>query len=166
MFAFKITHLKKNMFGKIVDAPKKLVAGFQKLPTLQKVAVIAAVALLGYWLYKNYYLKRAGREGMASGAVGAVGASGAGDEIHCTLYYTEWCPHCKSVKPEWHKLREALHGKQQSGKRIVIDMVDCEKDKAAAEAAGVQGFPTIKIAGQDYSGERTFGAFKQHIMSL
>lgn len=143
---------------------KKAIANFNRLPTIQKIVVLAVIGLVAYWLYKRYMAKREGMNGSA-------GSDAGNGEIVCTLYYTDWCPHCKTVKPEWAKLRDAMHGKPISGGRIVlIKMVNCEEDKAAAEAAGVQGFPTIKIVVngtvRDYSGERTFSAFQQYISAL
>lgn len=141
----------------------KLIAKFNRLPTIQKIVVLAVIAYIGFWLYKRYVVRQ--REGMH----GAGSDSGNG-EVVCTLYYTDWCPHCKTVKPEWFKLRDAMHGKQVSGKTVQIKMVNCEEDKAAAEAAGVKGFPTIKISVngnvRDYSGERTFSGFQQYISAL
>lgn len=153
--------------SKLLDAPKKAFAQFQKLPMIQQIVIVVAVALIGYWLWKNYLAKLVkSREGFQR-AASHGGASGA---VVCTLYYTEWCPHCKTVKPDWAKLQQDLHGKSINGKHIVVEMVDCDKDKAKAEAAGVQGFPTIKftVNGQsmDYSGERNYAAFKSHIESL
>jgi thiol-disulfide isomerase/thioredoxin len=146
-----------------MDSIKKTLSCFHRLPTVQKAIVVAVIALIGFWLYKNV-LPKLRKEGMA----GAVG--GASKSVTATLYYTEWCPHCKSVKPEWTQLKQALDGQVISGKAITIAAVDCEADKAAATAAGVKGFPTIQITvdGQttDYTGDRTFAAFKAFILSL
>jgi len=141
---------------------QKLIAKFNRLPTIQKIVVLAVIAYIGFWLYKHFALRREGMNG--------AGSDRGNGEIVCTLYYTDWCPHCKTVKPEWFKLRDAMHGRQVSGRTVLINMVNCEEDKAAAEAAQVKGFPTIKISVngsvRDYSGERTFTAFQQYISAL
>jgi|EP00670_Eutreptiella_braarudii_P006306 glutaredoxin len=46
-----------------------------------------------------------------------------------TIYGTEWCPHCQAAKADLQPYNPSF--------------VDCEKNQAACEAAGVEGFPLI-----------------------
>ena len=66
-----------------------------------------------------------------------------------TMYGTEWCPHCQNQK--------ALFGSSFD----FIDYVDCDKNRAACVAAGVEGYPTWKINGENYAGEQSFVVLKR-----
>lgn len=162
----------KKMAEKILNIPKKAIAEFQKLPQLQQLIVAAVVIVGAWWLWKNYISKFIrNREGFDGPARVGGGAAPTGKRLVCTMYYTEWCPHCTAAKPEWAKLKQALDGKIVGGNEIVIAAVDCEKEKDKAEAAGVKGFPTFKF---DFDGkaftysspERTFDAFQKYINGI
>ena len=56
------------------------------------------------------------------------------------MYGTEWCGYCKNQKK--------LFGASFQ----LVDYVDCDKDKAACNAAGVSGYPTWVINGKSYPG--------------
>nr|CCA14124.1 disulfideisomerase putative [Albugo laibachii Nc14] len=60
-------------------------------------------------------------------------------------FYAPWCGHCKQLAPEWAKAAKALDGV------VNVAAVDCDQHKDLAAKYGVQGFPTIKIFGQDKS---------------
>ena len=55
------------------------------------------------------------------------------------LYYTNWCGYSKMFLPEWKKFKDAVSG----SKVLVLDEVDCEKDKA--KCTEVPGYPTVLL---------------------
>ena len=61
-------------------------------------------------------------------------------ENNAVMYGTEWCSHCKDQK--------AAFGDSFQH----VNYVDCDKDRGACDAAGVKGYPTWKINGQNYPG--------------
>ena len=63
-------------------------------------------------------------------------------EKDITMYGTEWCSHCKNQK--------AMFGKSFQ----YIDYVDCDKYSGECAKAGVKGYPTWVIDGQNYPGEQ------------
>ncbi|KAF1332073.1 Protein disulfide-isomerase domain, partial [Globisporangium splendens] len=78
-------------------------------------------------------------------------------------FYAPWCGHCKNLAPEWKKAAKALDGvvNVAAGKSWCFVWFDCDQHKDLAAQFGVQGFPTIKIFGEnkkkptDYQGQRT-----------
>ena len=59
-----------------------------------------------------------------------------------TMYGTEWCSHCQNQKK--------LFGRSFGN----INYIDCDRDKNACLAAGVEGYPTWVIDGKTYPGEQ------------
>lgn len=75
-----------------------------------------------------------------------------------TMYYADWCPHCKTIKPEFTEFsnRGSL---EVGGKKCQIKMVDAAKNPDAAKGKPVKGFPTFLLETTDgqvleYQGER------------
>ena len=60
------------------------------------------------------------------------------------MYGTEWCSHCKNQK--------ALFGNSFQ----YVDYIDCDQDKDACQQAGVKGYPTWVVDGENYPGEQSF----------
>lgn len=65
------------------------------------------------------------------------------------LFYVDWCPHCKTAKPEWEKVKEAYQGRQINGYTIIITEHNCTDESAQNEALlnkfKIEGYPTIKL---------------------
>jgi len=57
-----------------------------------------------------------------------------------SLYYADWCGHCKTFKPEWEALKTTLDDMGVSHKEYESDANPKE-----VEAKGIKGFPTILI---------------------
>jgi thiol-disulfide isomerase/thioredoxin len=90
------------------------------------------------------------REGFESG-------SNAADTF--TLYYAEWCPHCKTIKPafeEWSKNGFVT----AAGKNVKVRMVEQSEKPEEVASKGIKGFPTFMLETADgktveFQGERT-----------
>ena len=86
--------------------------------------------------------------------------SGSGkNEI--VLYYVSWCPHCKTLMPEWDKFE--THAKNNLS-WLKVSKIQCEDSNAAmCSQKGVEGFPTIIFYDQNgktniYDGDRKMEA--------
>lgn len=95
--------------------------------TVKNVAYIALGFLIIYGLYR--YLS-------------VEGFTGSGNTF--TMYYADWCPHCKSVKP-------AFESWMSSQTLVTAQMFEADKDADKIQAAGVKGFPTFQLKKADGS---------------
>ena len=96
--------------------------------------------------------------GSVQGFIGGFGDAGAPPVASFTMYYADWCPHCKTVKPEFEDFskRGVI---TVNGKNVAVAMVE-ESDKEKMAGKNVKGFPTFlyqTAAGEtvEYSGPRT-----------
>jgi thiol-disulfide isomerase/thioredoxin len=87
------------------------------------------------------------------------------DILNITLFYADWCGHCKKfMKETWGQLKE----KFGSSNDVQLNQIDCTNVKSAIETpAGksVEGFPTLilnykdkngKYVEEEYNGPRSF----------
>ncbi len=89
-----------------------------------------------------------------------------------TLFYANWCGHCKNMKPNWIKAANEVNGNGNK-KMVMVDLGD--KDNIAQEQLrkdyNIRGYPTIididggKQVGE-YSGERSVDALKSHALNM
>ena len=80
---------------------------------------------------------------------------GLDQDDRCTvdLYYTDWCGYStKFIENDWGKLQEMVENNDELKNNVEFKMIDCDKEKAKAKAAGVTSFPTIHINGEEHKG--------------
>ncbi len=76
-----------------------------------------------------------------------------------TLYYADWCPHCKSVKPMFENW--AKNGYVSvAGRNVKCRMVQPEKEPEKVMSKEIKGYPTFMLETADgksleYQGDRT-----------
>ena len=65
------------------------------------------------------------------------------------LFYVDWCPHCKTAKPEWDSLKTEYEGKTINGYTIGFVEHNCTNESAEVEQLmdkyKIEGYPTIKL---------------------
>lgn len=85
-----------------------------------------------------------------------------GNRVLIGKVYANWCGHCKTLKPEWKKMKKAL--KKINSNVEIVEIEEAEKDKLEnykkrINGLNVNGYPTIfKYSGgavEYYNGERT-----------
>lgn len=76
-----------------------------------------------------------------------------------TMFYAEWCPHCKNAKPGFSDFMGS--GTIDLGdKKVKVEMCDAEKEPEKVKGLPVNGFPTFllqKTTGEvvEYKGDRS-----------
>ena len=102
-------------------------------------ALVVIIALVGF--YRNYR-----REGFQNDTLASF-----------KLFYVDWCPHCKTTKPEFENC---------SKQSIKFESINCESEENADLIKGydIEGYPTL-IFEKDgnkipYDGERSTEAME------
>jgi thiol-disulfide isomerase/thioredoxin len=84
-----------------------------------------------------------------------------------TMYYADWCPHCKAVKPAFSDF--ASGGSiQVKGQPVFLKMVEAEQNPEEAKGKPVRGYPTFLLEKADgsfkeFDGDRTAAGWKSFL---
>lgn len=115
------------------------------------VVVVLAIAYMGY---RSYF--------------GSVLGFQNPSEDTFTMFYADWCPHCKTAKPDFKSWMD--NGPVKVGnKSVTLRMVEQSADKAGEmKKKKVQGFPTFLLETTDgqvveYKGERSTDGYLKFI---
>ena len=60
------------------------------------------------------------------------------NDSNLLLFYTSWCPHCKTTIDLWQKIKS-----QNKYPNLTFVEIDCEKNIAEAELYKIKEYPTI-----------------------
>lgn len=65
------------------------------------------------------------------------------------LFYVDWCPHCKTAKPDWEEVKAEFQHKTINGYHVIFTEINCTTESEEVEKLmnkfKVEGFPTIKL---------------------
>ena len=114
-------------------------------------------------LFVMIYLSRAKLSATPFDIQGFQNAS----EYTFTMYYADWCGHCKKAKPEMEELvKKGVI--EKNGKKCQIRMISPEVEPEKAKGKPIKGFPTFLMESADgqiveYKGERSTDAYLEFI---
>ena len=84
-------------------------------------------------------------------------------------FYTTWCPHCKTARPEWDRLRNWAIGRKINGRVLSFVEVDCDQDKSTADEFDVDSYPTVKLVSGsrvvDFDAKPSFESLRDFVNS-
>ncbi len=79
--------------------------------------------------------------------------TGSNKKAEMMLFYVDWCPHCKSAKPEWEDMKREYDGKTINGYTVNFVDYDCTNETPEIESLmdtyKIEGYPTIKLLKDD-----------------
>ena len=118
--------------------------------TRQNIIICVCVVLFlgfGIYAYKQYAnsntLFHANRENIPKEQTSNKTAT-------LMLFYVDWCPHCKTAKPEWDLLKSEYDGKSINGYTIHFTEHNCTNESAEVsqlmDKYNIEGYPTIKLS--------------------
>lgn len=65
------------------------------------------------------------------------------------LFYVDWCPHCKTAKPDWESLKSEYDGQSINGYTVHFVEYNCTNESAETselmDKYNIEGYPTIKL---------------------
>ena len=110
------------------------------------IGLSLCLSLLGYFIYKQYINAntsfKANRENVPKDQLSNKTAT-------LMLFYVDWCPHCKTAKPEWDQIKEQYQGREINGYTIIITEHNCTEESAGNDELlnkyKIEGYPTIKL---------------------
>ena len=109
--------------------------------------VILFFIFVGYSVYKQYSANNtnfyANRENTPKDQMPANSTA------TLMLFYVDWCPHCKTAKPEWEALKAEYETKTINGYKIIFEEHNCTVEGPEVEQLmdkyKIEGYPTIKL---------------------
>ena len=115
------------------------------LQTVLFIIVFLCILILFYFLY-NYLTKKTVNYKENSERMSTTEGV---KEAEILLFSADWCPHCKTARPEWEQVKTEYDGKVINGFVILFTDVNCTSESPDVEKMmnqyKVEGFPTIKL---------------------
>jgi thiol-disulfide isomerase/thioredoxin len=70
-------------------------------------------------------------------------------DVEIYFFYTDWCPHCKTAKPEWESVKDNLNDSVLNNYKLKFVDVNCTKESPEVDRLTrtykIEGYPTIKL---------------------
>jgi len=141
--------------AKIVDA---ILNYFSRYSFIVLVVILFLVfSVSGYYGYKKYIKDKITTTKFAD----VANADRNNKNATIMMFFVDWCPHCKTAKPEWKKFEDKYNGKIINGYTLKCVEVNCTDDSPGNYAAGkdanadriatliktynIESYPTIKL---------------------
>ena len=137
--------LQENFFTKITKTISN------KYVMIPLIAII--FGLVGYFVYNKYVVTSPSTTFNANREHNPAAITGTPKTANLMLFYVDWCPHCKTAKPEWDKLKTDYEGQIINGYNVEFTEYNCTDETGDIEklvdAYKIEGYPTIKLVKDD-----------------
>ncbi len=106
------------------------------------IIIVVLIAIIGvaYYFMKPTKIQTKSKEGMENASK---------KEAELMLFSVDWCPHCKTAKPEWEEIKAKYDGKMINGYNVIFTDVNCTEETPEIEEMmnkyKIEGYPTIKL---------------------
>jgi thiol-disulfide isomerase/thioredoxin len=126
--------------------------GGVKIPSIFTIIIgiisLLVLALIIYYIVS--YAKKPKTTSTNNEFIGkGEGMNTSEKEAEMMLFYVDWCPHCKTAKPEWEQLKSEYEGKTINGYNVIFTEINCTNDSPETEKLmntyKIEGYPTIKL---------------------
>lgn len=130
---------------------------------LKIVLVVIVLVVIAWFIYRRYTKpKKAPYQ-----------TNSSTDEVQVLYFVTDWCPHCKTAKPEIEYVQTELNETVVNGYKVVFQEVNCTTESPETEQLTktykVEGYPTIKLIKEneviDYDAKPDRNTLKQFILT-
>jgi thiol-disulfide isomerase/thioredoxin len=122
------------------------VSGLMNWKSMAIIIGVLLLILFAYYTYKQYSKSTttfyANRENIPK-------VQNSNKTATLMLFYVDWCPHCKTAKPEWDAIKDQYEGKMINGYTVYFEEHNCtnETDEVSQlmDKYNIEGYPTIKL---------------------
>lgn len=128
--------------GSVSTKLKSFIPSFN-MKTIGIIALVIILLLVALYMYNNNKTKshHQMKENFESGQ--------SDKTADFKYFWVEWCPHCKTAKPEWDKLKAEYSNKPINGYKVIFTDIDCTKTTAEIEKQmdlyNIEAYPTFKL---------------------
>jgi len=145
--------------------PLSGISQFFTLKTAGIILLMIVLAIIAYYVFQKSL------PSPSSFIPNQSNGESSGKEAELILFYADWCPHCKTAKPEWEQVKSEYSGKQVNGYTLIFNEVNCTNESPDVEKMmntyKIEGFPTIKLVKDnqvvDFDAKPTKSALTQFI---
>ena len=128
----------------------KLSALKSSLSTTHIVYLLAAVLFVVVSVsFYYYYLKPKYSSSFTPNSEHRPNSGETNTTAELILFYVDWCPHCKTAKPDWEEVKNEFQHKTINGYTVIFTEINCTTESEEVEKLmnkyKVEGFPTIKL---------------------
>lgn len=113
------------------------------------VFVFIIFVTFGFYAYNQYYVPYSQKQVLADMA----NSNGRKKIANIYFFYVDWCPHCKTAKPEWNTFKLQYNNVEKNGYIINCYDINCTEDNGTiniidmpADATGLVKTTPTKIA--------------------
>ena len=104
------------------------------------IFVVIIFTLASYMAY-NWYIKPT-VENLNTSDISNDNTRTSESKIY--FFYADWCPHCKSAKPDWDQFHKQYNNKTVGTYNVIPIGVDCsEGENPLIQEYSVDGYPTV-----------------------
>ena len=112
------------------------------MKTIGIIALVVILLLVAFYMYNKQTTTQQMRENFENGSDDKRSAE-------LMFFSVDWCPHCKTAKPEWEQLKAEYANKPINGYKVIFTDIDCTKETPQVEKLmntyKIEGYPTIKL---------------------
>ena len=112
------------------------------------LAIAIIFIIVTYYLYKSWSSNSSYNANRET-ATNINTSNGSNKQAELMLFYVDWCPHCKTAKPEWDSLKTSYENKTINGYNILFTEYNCTNESPEVEELmnkyKIEGYPTIKL---------------------
>jgi len=137
--------LNVSKMGGTVPLSQKL-QGFLNWKTLLIILGVGVLLIFSYITYSQYV---SNKTAFTANREHATTNQNSNKTATLMLFYVDWCPHCKTAKPEWEALKSDYEEKTINGYKLSFMEYNCTEETAEISSLmdkyNIEGYPTIKL---------------------
>jgi len=105
------------------------------------LAIVLIIVI--YYIYTKYFSNGFGR------TIENMENQTSDKTAELILFHVDWCPHCKTAKPEWDQVKAEYENKSINGYKVMFNEINCTDETSdkvkMIETYKIEGYPTIKL---------------------